>query len=137
MQDFIIIGGGIIGLAVANRLLEVFPRRSLVLLEKEPEVCVHQSGRNSGVIHSGIYYRPGSLKAKLCRDGSASMLDFCRRHDIPHEICGKLIVATAERELPRLEELFQRGIENKIEVKKLSAEKIRDIEAARDKTPSV
>jgi (S)-2-hydroxyglutarate dehydrogenase len=128
MQDFIIIGGGIVGLAVANRLLEVLPHRSLVLLEKEPELCAHQSGRNSGVIHSGIYYRPGSLKAKLCRDGSASMLDFCRRHDIPHEICGKLIVATEESELPRLEDLFQRGIENKIEVKKLSAEKIRDIE---------
>ena len=128
MFNFLVIGGGIVGLAVAKRLIDIFPQKSVLLLEKEPEVCAHQSGHNSGVIHSGVYYRPGSLKARLCREGNASMLEFCRDAGIPHKLCGKLIVATTESELSGLEMLFQRGIANGIGVKKLNAEQIRDFE---------
>ena len=128
MHDFIVIGGGIVGLATGMRLVERFPGKRVLLLEKERDVCTHQSGRNSGVIHSGIYYKPGSLKAQLCRLGNASMVKFCRVHEIPHPICGKLIVATEESELPRLENLFQRGIENGIAVEKVRPEKLREIE---------
>jgi len=126
--DCAIIGGGIVGLATAMTLLRVQPGARVVVLEKEDDVARHQSGRNSGVIHSGIYYKPGSMKARMAREGNLSMREFCRRHDIAFEVCGKLIVATDERELPLLDNLFQRGRQNGIEVEKLSPARAREIE---------
>jgi L-2-hydroxyglutarate oxidase LhgO len=110
--DVAVVGGGIVGLATAWRLLEKDPRLSVVLLEKEGEAGAHQTGHNSGVIHSGLYYRPGSEKAKTCVEGVRLLVDFCRTYEIPHEICGKLVVATSAEELPRLDELAHRGREN-------------------------
>ncbi len=100
------------GLALALEITKRFPRLRLLLLEKEARVGQHQSSHNSGVIHSGVYYKPGSLKARLCVEGSRAMVEFCREHDIPHQICGKVIVATHEEEFPRLEELHRRGLAN-------------------------
>ena len=112
--DIAVIGGGIIGLATALELTRRFPRLKLIVLEKEDGVARHQSGHNSGVIHSGIYYKPGSLKARLCVEGAKAMVEFCVRHNIPHEVCGKVIVATCQDEIPRLEELRRRGEANGI-----------------------
>src|SRR6202453_3544551 len=112
-HDVIIGGGGIVGLAVALETTRRLPQLRLLLLEKEDRVGRHQSGHNSGVIHSGIYYKPGSLKAKLCVTGAAAMIEFCRQHGIPHQVCGKVIVATHEDELPRLDELRRRGEDRK------------------------
>ena len=124
-----IVGGGIVGLAVALEITRRFPRVRLLLLEKEDHVGRHQSGHNSGVIHSGIYYKPGSLKAKLCVAGAAAMVEFCREHGIPHQICGKVIVATEEEEFPRLEELWRRGIANGLTgLKSIGPEELREIE---------
>ncbi len=124
-----IVGGGIVGLAVALEITRRFPRVRLLLLEKEDHVGRHQSGHNSGVIHSGIYYKPGSLKAKLCVAGAAAMVEFCREHGIPYQICGKVIVATQEEEFPRLEELWRRGIANGLTgLKSIGAEELREIE---------
>lgn len=111
-HDVIIVGGGIVGLAVALEITQRFPRLRLLLLEKEDCVGRHQSGHNSGVIHSGIYYKPGSLKAKLCVAVAAAMVEFCREHGIPHSVCGKVIVATSQDELRPLEELRRRGEAN-------------------------
>jgi len=110
--DLIVIGGGIVGLATAMEVTRRFPTLRLAVLEKEATLAAHQSGHNSGVIHSGLYYRPGSLKAKLCVEGAAAMVAFCREHGIQHEICGKVVVATEERELPGLKELQRRGNAN-------------------------
>jgi (S)-2-hydroxyglutarate dehydrogenase len=126
--DFLIVGAGVVGLATALNLLEKFPRGRLMLLEKEPALCSHQSGRNSGVIHSGIYYKPGSFKAEFCRAGNQSMVEFCRQYDIPNEICGKLIVATHESELLGLKKLFERGVANGIAPQKIYREQLREIE---------
>lgn len=126
--DFVIIGGGIIGLATGMALLNRQPKAKLLLLEKENRLAAHQTGRNSGVIHSGIYYKPGSLKAQLCKSGNAAIIDFCRVHDIDHEVCGKVIAATRDEEIPRLENLYQRGIENGLAIEKLSPEQAREIE---------
>ena len=124
-----IVGGGIIGLAVALEITRRFPRLRLLLLEKEDHVGRHQSGHNSGVIHSGIYYKPGSLKAKLCVAGAAAMVEFCREHGIPHQICGKIIVATGAEEFPRLEELWRRGIANGLTgLKSIDPDELREIE---------
>ncbi len=103
MYDCAVIGGGVVGLATAMEVGKRNPSSRIILLEKESRICSHQSGRNSGVIHSGIYYKPGSFKAQFARDGSSSMVEFCRTHDIPHEVCGKVIVAVEEAELPLLE----------------------------------
>jgi len=111
-HDVIIIGAGVVGLAVALEVTRRFPRLRLLVLEKEDSVARHQSGHNSGVIHSGVYYKPGSLKARLCVTGAAAMIEFCRQHGIPHKVCGKVIVATEPEELPRLEELRCRGEAN-------------------------
>jgi L-2-hydroxyglutarate oxidase len=110
--DMIIVGGGIVGLAVALAVTQRLPRLRLLLLEKEDGVGRHQSGHNSGVIHSGVYYKPGSLKARLCVEGARAMIEFCRAHQIPHLVCGKVIVATTADEFPRLEELRRRGEAN-------------------------
>lgn len=110
--DLAIIGGGIVGLATAMEWLARFPGSRLVVLEKEPTLGAHQTGHNSGVIHSGIYYRPGSLKAKTCVEGARLLVEFCRAHQIPYTLCGKLVVATDASELPALETLYQRGRAN-------------------------
>src|SRR6201997_4424657 len=107
--DVIIIGGGIVGLAVALEITRRFSRLRLLLLEKENDVGRHQSGHNSGVIHSGIYYKPGSLKARLCVEGARAMVQFCREHNLPYKITGKVIVAVNDAEIPRLQSLMQRG----------------------------
>ncbi|NRB08246.1 MAG: L-2-hydroxyglutarate oxidase [Richelia sp.] len=128
MYDFAIIGGGIVGLSTGMALTQRYPHAKILVLEKESRWAFHQTGNNSGVIHSGIYYKPGSFKAKFCRDGCRSMVEFCQKHGIEHEVCGKVIIATSEQELPRLEKLFQRGLENGIEVKRISPEEVKEIE---------
>jgi len=128
MYDFAIAGGGIVGLSTAMALGQQYPEARIVVLEKESSWAFHQTGNNSGVIHSGIYYKPGSFKAKFCRDGSRSIVEFCQKHGIDYEICGKVIVATEEKELPQLEKLYQRGQENGLSVTKLSAEQVKEIE---------
>jgi L-2-hydroxyglutarate oxidase LhgO len=107
--DVAIIGAGIVGLAIGLELTERFPRCSVAIVDKENFVAAHQTSHNSGVVHSGVYYRPGSLKAKLCTEGAHSLLRFCQDHQVPYDICGKVIVATHDSELPRLEELFHKG----------------------------
>jgi len=127
--DLAVVGGGIVGLATAMEMLTQYPSLSVVLFEKEPRLAAHQTGRNSGVIHSGIYYRPGSLKAATCVAGAKLMVEFCRRHHIPYEMCGKLIVATRPSELPALETLYQRGVANGVEgLSRIGPEQIREIE---------
>ncbi len=128
-HDVVIVGGGIIGLAVALEITKRFPRLRLLLLEKEDRVGQHQSGHNSGVIHSGVYYKPGSQKAKLCVGGAHAMVEFCRAHDIPYQVCGKVIVATHQNEFPRLEELRRRGEANGLTgLRLIGAEELREIE---------
>ena len=127
--DILVIGAGIVGLSAAMETTRRFPQLRLAVLEKETEPARHQSGHNSGVIHSGIYYKPGSLKARLCVEGAAAMVEFCRRHEIAHDICGKVIVATSDAELPRLEELRRRGIANGLQgVRELGQERLRELE---------
>lgn len=126
--DCAIIGGGIVGLSVALHLARRQAGLRVAVLEKESQVASHQTGRNSGVIHSGIYYAPGSLKALYARDGNRSMIAFCREYAIPHEVCGKVIVATSANELPLLEALHERGLENHLTVHRLSPEAVREIE---------
>ncbi|WP_216829888.1 L-2-hydroxyglutarate oxidase [Alkalihalobacterium elongatum] len=128
MYDFAIIGGGIVGLSVGKALLEKYPTAKIVILEKEKEWASHQTGHNSGVIHSGLYYKPGSYKAKFARLGNQSMVEFCQQHQIEHEICGKVVVATNEDEIPLLENLYKRGVENQLAIQKLSVEELREIE---------
>ena len=110
--DLVIVGGGIVGLATALQTVRRFPSARLAVLEKEPAIARHQSGHNSGVIHSGIYYKPGSSKAKNCVAGAVAMVEFCREYSVPYEICGKVVVATDRSELPGLEELMRRGTAN-------------------------
>jgi L-2-hydroxyglutarate oxidase len=127
--NVVVIGGGIVGLAVALEITRRLPRLRLLLLEKEDRVARHQSGHNSGVIHSGVYYKAGSLKARLCVSGAAAMIEFCREHGIPHQVCGKIIVATSEDELPRLEELQRRGEANGLSgLRLIGADELREIE---------
>lgn len=128
MYDFAIVGGGIVGLSTGMAIGTRYPMARILLLEKENTWAFHQTGHNSGVIHSGIYYKPGSLKAKFCRAGCQSMVEFCQQQQIPHEVCGKVIVATQERELPLLENLYQRGVQNGIPVARITAEEVQSIE---------
>lgn len=114
-QDIVIVGAGIVGLSTAYKLLKRKPDLHLVVLEKESDVAVHQTGRNSGVIHSGIYYKPGSYKARNCIDGRKQLVAFCREYGIAHDICGKVIVAVTESERPRLRKIYDRGLKNGIE----------------------
>ena len=125
----VIIGGGVVGLGVALEIIRRFPRLKLLVLEKENGVARHQSGHNSGVIHSGLYYKPGSLKARMCVAGAAAMVEFCREHGIAHEVCGKVVVATHTDELPRLEELQRRGEANGLTgLRMIRPEELREIE---------
>ena len=126
--DIAVIGGGILGLATARALNERAPRARLVVLEKEAKLATHQTGNNSGVIHSGIYYKPGSYKAKLCVEGKGLMLEFCQKHGIRVDHVGKVIVATEPAELPRLQTLYERGIANGVPVEMIEPAQLREIE---------
>ncbi len=123
-----VVGGGIVGLAVAERLVRERPGSTVTVVEKEPTWAAHQTGRNSGVIHSGLYYAPGSAKARMCRAGARSMVEFAREEGISHRICGKLVVATDRSELPGLARLRERGVANGLEVVELSREQARERE---------
>ncbi len=127
--DIVVIGGGIIGMASALQILQQKPRSKICVLEKERELALHQSGHNSGVIHSGIYYRPSSLKAENCRKGYQMLVSFCEKEGIPYELCGKIIIATNEREFPVLYTLLERGKANGLKgLKELSAEALQEYE---------
>lgn len=127
--DIVVIGGGIVGLATAYQTLKKKPGTKLALVEKENVLCKHQTGNNSGVIHSGLYYKPGSLKAKNCIGGYQMLLDFCNENEIPYELCGKVVVATDEFQKPLLENLYNRGLENGLdEISKLSIDELKEIE---------
>jgi L-2-hydroxyglutarate oxidase len=128
-RDIIIIGGGIVGLATALKLLQQAPRLKVLVIEKETEVAKHQTGNNSGVIHSGLYYKPGSLKAKNCIHGYDLLIDFCRINEVPYELCGKIVVATDKRELPLLNTLYERGQQNGLQhLKMLNQEQLKEYE---------
>jgi L-2-hydroxyglutarate oxidase len=127
--DLAIVGGGIVGLALARELTRRHPRSSVCVLEREPELGAHQTGHNSGVIHAGVYYQPGSLKARLCVEGARELYAYCAEREIPHEACGKLIVATEHSELPRLRELERRGLANGVAgLEWVEAARIRELE---------
>jgi L-2-hydroxyglutarate oxidase len=126
--DVAVIGGGIVGLATAYNLSQKFPNRRVVVLEKESTLAAHQTGHNSGVLHSGIYYKPGSLKAINCRDGKKAMEAFCKDEGIEYEICGKVIVATSEAEIPSMNNIFKRGQDNGIKCRIISKEELKEIE---------
>jgi L-2-hydroxyglutarate oxidase len=126
--DFVVVGGGIVGLSTAKALLERHPGARLAVLEKEGSWARHQTGHNSGVIHSGIYYKPGSLKARFCREGARALVEFCEERGIEYEICGKVIVATEPRELPLLEALRERGLKNGLAIEQLDLEGLREAE---------
>lgn len=128
VYDYVIIGGGIIGLSTAMALTRHKAGASVLVLEKEPWLARHQTGHNSGVIHSGIYYKPQSFKARFCREGARAMVEFCQQQGIKHELCGKLILATEPWELPLIEDLYQRGLKNGIEVTKITPGEARELE---------
>src|SRR5437763_3369779 len=128
MHEYAVIGGGIVGLATAMAVGNKYPKASILVLEKEQDLAQHQTGRNSGVIHSGIYYKPGSLKARFAREGNRSMVEFCSEHGIKHAVCGKVIVASKPSELPPLESLFQRGLDHRLAVPRLSPEQVQETE---------
>jgi L-2-hydroxyglutarate oxidase len=129
MYDVAVIGAGIVGLATAMDLLKRRPDLKLVVLDKEDHVAAHQTGNNSGVIHAGLYYKPGSMKAKMAVEGAQRMVAFCEEHDLPYDLIGKVVVATTEEELPRLEELYRRGTANGVQgLVKISGEEIKEYE---------
>jgi len=126
--DICIIGGGIVGLATAYQVSQKYPKLSLAVVEKESSLARHQTGHNSGVLHTGIYYKPGSLKAINCRNGKKAMEQFCKEQGIEHELCGKIIVALHDDEVPRMLNIFQRGQENGVNCKIISREEMLEIE---------
>jgi L-2-hydroxyglutarate oxidase len=128
MFDVGIIGGGIVGLATAYQLSQKFPKLSIAVIEKESSLAKHQTGHNSGVLHTGIYYKPGSLKAINCRNGKQAMEQFCKEQGIDHELCGKIIVALNDEEVPRMQNIFQRGQENGVNCKIISRKEMLEIE---------
>jgi L-2-hydroxyglutarate oxidase len=127
-HDVAIIGGGIVGLATAYRLIEQYPDLSVVVLEKEDRIGAHQTSHNSGVIHSGIFYEPGSLKAKNCREGKRTLIEFCEREGIDYEMCGKVVVATDESEVPELDRIQERGRQNGVECTRIGPERLNELE---------
>ena len=120
-MKIVIIGGGIVGLATAHALIEKFPAFKITLLEKESTLAAHQTGNNSGVVHSGIYYKPGSLKAKNCVEGKLKLIEFCNKHNIPYEQCKKILIATQKEEFSTLKELKKRGDANGLKVEEISS----------------
>ena len=128
MYDFAIIGGGIVGLSTGMAIYHRFPNAKVVVLEKESDIAQHQTGHNSGVIHSGIYYKPGSFKARFARQGSQSMREFCEKHGIEYDVCGKVIVATNQEEIPILDNLYERGLVNGLNIKRIGREELMEIE---------
>ncbi|MBS3944508.1 MAG: L-2-hydroxyglutarate oxidase [Melioribacter sp.] len=127
--DIIVVGAGIVGLASALKILEKNPSLKLLILEKEDSVAKHQTGNNSGVIHSGIYYKPGSLKSTNCLNGYKMLLDFCDKHEVKYDICGKVIVATSENEIPYMRNLYERGLQNGLTgLKILNPDEVKEIE---------
>ncbi len=127
--DIIVVGGGIVGLASAYKIARNHPGISIAVLDKEEQIASHQTGHNSGVIHSGLYYKPGSYKARNCTRGRRELVDFAKEHGIPFEICGKIIVATKEKELANLEQVFNNGLENEIEgIETIGPDEIKEIE---------
>ena len=128
VYDYVIIGGGIVGVSTAWQLKQRCPDRSVLLLEKESQIAAHQTGHNSGVIHAGVYYEPGSMKATFCKAGLAATIQFCKDNRIPYEQCGKLLVATNEIELVRMQALFERSKENELDVELIDAKKLRRLE---------
>ena len=128
MYDVVIVGGGIVGVSTAYELLQQKPHLSIAVIEKEDSFATHQTGRNSGVIHAGIYYEPGSLKAEFCRQGVKETVDFCSEHNIPFEQCGKLIVSTDESEKQRLQKLYTRASSNNVPVSWIDKDKLLEIE---------
>ncbi len=127
-SDFVVVGGGIVGLATAWQLAQQFPDCRIRVLEKETTLAAHQSGRNSGVLHSGIYYKPGSLKALTCREGRRRMVEFCEEHQIGYETCGKVIVAGDTTEVERLNQIHKRGVENGIECREIDRHQLKELE---------
>jgi len=129
VYDVIVIGGGIVGLASAYKINSRYPDKKILVIEKENEVAAHQTGHNSGVIHSGIYYKPGSYKAIHCVNGRRELVDFAKEHNIKHDICGKVIVATDESELAHMKKVYNNGIANGVEgIELIDAKKIKEIE---------
>lgn len=129
IYDFTIVGGGIVGAATAYKLQKKYPKHTILLIEKEQGLARHQTGNNSGVIHSGLYYKPGSAKAETCVEGRKQLVAFAKEHNIPHDVCGKVVVATDSTELPFLEKIFQNGLANNTEgIEKISGEKVKEIE---------
>lgn len=129
VYDFTVVGAGIVGLSTAYKLSLTYPDSNILVIEKEPRVAAHQTGHNSGVIHSGIYYKPGSYKAKNCIDGRHQLVEFCKENDIAHDVCGKVIVASNDSEVTKLGEIFERGKENKIEdIRLIDQPELNDIE---------
>lgn len=127
--DIAIIGGGIVGAATFYKMQSRYPEKSIVLIEKMPILADHQTGHNSGVIHSGLYYKPGSLKAKNCVSGRHELVAFAKEHKIAHDVCGKVVVATDKAELPHMEKIFQTGLQNQIEgIEMIDAQKVKEIE---------
>jgi L-2-hydroxyglutarate oxidase len=126
--DVIIVGGGIVGLATGYQMLQKFPAKRLLILEKEATIAAHQTGHNSGVLHSGIYYRPGSLRALNCRTGKQAMERFCAEHGIPYELCGKVIVAVTEQELPLLATIYERGQANGVRCEMIDRARLAELE---------
>ncbi len=127
--DIIVVGGGIVGLATALKIKTSSPFLKVLILEKENELARHQTGNNSGVIHSGLYYKPGSLKAKNCIHGYHLLVDFCKQNNVPFELCGKIVVATDEKEIPLLENLYVRGQQNGLQdLRKLTREELKEYE---------
>lgn len=127
--DLIVIGGGVVGLATALKVKQANPALKLLILEKEKDIALHQTGHNSGVIHSGLYYKPGSLKAKNCIEGYEKLIQFCDEENIPYELCGKIVVATDEKELPLLDNLYERGTQNGLKgLKRLTATVLKEYE---------
>jgi L-2-hydroxyglutarate oxidase len=126
--DVVIIGGGIVGLATAYQLSQTHPGVRCAILEKEDAVATHQTGRNSGVIHSGIFYTPGSLKAENCREGRKQLVDFCEQHGVDYDVCGKVVVAATEEEVPELERIREKGRQNQIACTRIGPERLRELE---------